>query len=501
MQIVTTPAQARQAIGDNKLAVVLGVEMHELSLDQITTLMQNYGVAHIIPIHLLNNSFGSTAIYSDQFNTENNFLLGGFYRAESDPCLSFRLGVPQELPTNGPLGAINPTNISASYFQGLAYPKSGGERNGSGLSPYGALMLNQLMYAHVLLDVAHMGEKSTKQTLDAAQNSQYPVMYSHGGLRDDDPATCKPQGSVSERSLGNSQALRIASLGGMIGLGTTGLNSTTPVDDFLNAYNSTLAVMAKGNGGVWRGVALGTDTNGLSPLISFDTQPTQYPTTVVATASPPAMVNATGLPRFPKMGNPLSTYNFATDGIANYGMLADFMQAINQRNNSAQAIQALYHSAEDFIEMWELAQNALVINPSSTITVTAGSTSGTVATTAVSGYQEVEPVKVGMQYAQTLQASGGTPPYNWSWNTSTSYPLPANSGLNLSSTGVISGVPTTAGAFTVNVSVTDSGAPAVTSSLSFVVNVEQCGTGTRPLVCGSPGVGVPKCIATAQSCP
>jgi hypothetical protein len=56
---------------------------------------------------------------------------------------------------------------------------------------------------------------------------------------------------------------------------------------------------------------------------------------------------------------------------------------------------------------------------------------------------------VGVTYSQTLQASGGTPPYLW-----TAASLPA--GLTLSSSGTLSGTPTSAGTQTIAVTVTDS---------------------------------------------
>ncbi len=61
---------------------------------------------------------------------------------------------------------------------------------------------------------------------------------------------------------------------------------------------------------------------------------------------------------------------------------------------------------------------------------------------------------VGVAYSATLGASGGTPPYSWAI---TSGALPA--GLTLSSSGAISGTPSTAGSVSFGVQVTDSTTP------------------------------------------
>ena len=69
-------------------------------------------------------------------------------------------------------------------------------------------------------------------------------------------------------------------------------------------------------------------------------------------------------------------------------------------------------------------------------------------------------------YNQSLAAVGGTTPYTWSLLSGT---LP--SGLTLSTSGQISGTPTTVGASNFTVQVTDSGAPAqtATQALSIIV--------------------------------
>jgi len=65
----------------------------------------------------------------------------------------------------------------------------------------------------------------------------------------------------------------------------------------------------------------------------------------------------------------------------------------------------------------------------------------------------------GVNFAATLQASGGTPPYNWTVNSGTFPP-----GLILQSSGAISGNPSTAGLYSFTVKVSDA-VPASTTAL------------------------------------
>ena len=72
----------------------------------------------------------------------------------------------------------------------------------------------------------------------------------------------------------------------------------------------------------------------------------------------------------------------------------------------------------------------------------------------------------GSAYTADLQASGGTPGYAW---TLASGSLP--SGLQLSSAGVVSGIPTTAGSYTMTFAVADSGAPKQSVLLPLLLTV------------------------------
>lgn len=90
---------------------------------------------------------------------------------------------------------------------------------------------------------------------------------------------------------------------------------------------------------------------------------------------------------------------------------------------------------------------------------------------------------VSSSYSQTLQFSGGTLPITWSI---TAGSLPAGLALN-TSTGNISGTPTTAGSNSFTVKAADSTTPTAqtaTANLTITVNSAACGTGSESLLNG-----------------
>ncbi len=99
------------------------------------------------------------------------------------------------------------------------------------------------------------------------------------------------------------------------------------------------------------------------------------------------------------------------------------------------------------------------------ITVMAGALSVQITTTSVPSGQ------VGTAYATTFAATGGTTPYNWSISSGT---LPV--GLTLSSTGTISGIPTTAGNSSFTIKVSDSSSPANPASGNFSIIIAAAGS-------------------------
>ena len=104
---------------------------------------------------------------------------------------------------------------------------------------------------------------------------------------------------------------------------------------------------------------------------------------------------------------------------------------------------------------------------------------------------------VGTSYSQTLSATGGTAPYTWVVSAGT---LPA--GLSLSTGGVISGMPTTAGSSSFTVKVTDSTGATATQSLSITFNNPAISITTTTLANGTVGTAYSQTLsATGGTAP
>lgn len=105
MEIAYTPRQARRIIRENRLAVVLGVEVDGLAMTGLHTphqrhswlnqLYHDHGVRHIFPIHLTDNLFGGAAIYDERFDFANFFVNRKPFDLDPSPAnsLDFRFGL------------------------------------------------------------------------------------------------------------------------------------------------------------------------------------------------------------------------------------------------------------------------------------------------------------------------------------------------------------------------------------------------------------------------
>ncbi len=336
LQVAYTPQEARQIIADDRLAVILGVEVDSLgnwrrledleqlsqgNLDQARELISQeldwlygLGIRQITPVHLTDNAFGGTAIYMRFLEISNRFVTGSGYSVED----GWETGVRYRLDHDGAdvwedteravAGGGKPLSVGRgmnhhtlvdhvpgiqSLGQALQAPEGlSSHANQRGLSPYGHILLEEMMKRGMLIDIDHMSQKALDAALELAELSHYPVLSSHAWFRDlafsadveFGPDQTHHYGTkdvhkvAHEAGKRGDQVERIAKLGGVIAPllnqgDMAGLRRAMPElvgkvphpcagssTSWAQAY---LYVAAKTGG---RGVAMGSDVNGAAGL-------------------------------------------------------------------------------------------------------------------------------------------------------------------------------------------------------------------------------------------
>ena len=333
LQIVYSPEEARQVIGENRLAIVLGVEVDSLGnwrrqedLEQLSggdpdearriigdelDWLYGLGIRQITPIHLTNNAFGGTAIYMRFLETVNMFVTGERWEVEDrwDTGVRYRLDhddedltedVARAVAVMGRKRTINRKSLVdhipgiGGLFEALRAPSlRGGHANVRGLSPFGVILIEELMARGMLIDVDHMSEKSLDAALAMAEAIDYPVMCSHTWFRDllyssdadmddegweDQYGTSDVHKVAHEAGKRGDQVEKIAQLGGIVAPiinqgDLAGLHGCPP------EVVAKLPTVCTGSSSEWaqaylytitktggRGVAIGTDINGAAGL-------------------------------------------------------------------------------------------------------------------------------------------------------------------------------------------------------------------------------------------
>lgn len=113
-----------------------------------------------------------------------------------------------------------------------------------------------------------------------------------------------------------------------------------PMALWVREYAQTVAAMPN------RAVALGTDMNGMAPQVPFTALPVRYPLATDARLMP-------GLRALDKSKVGTREFDLGTDGVAHYGMLADFAQVAARYPEGVKSVPALFRTAEAVIKMWE----------------------------------------------------------------------------------------------------------------------------------------------------
>jgi microsomal dipeptidase-like Zn-dependent dipeptidase len=337
MEIAYTPADLRRIVGEGKLAVVLGVELDAIGNFYLTRprpsadvvrreidRLWDLGVRYIFPVHVIDNAFGGSAIYQELFTVSNYREAGRYFEAQ---CAAPAQWVTR--PWQPGLGLELWAAALVKLGTGLpsipappGCPPGVGHVNPRGMTELGRVAMIHAMSKGMLIDVDHMSDRTLECALRLAEAvpGGYPLISGHTGVRSEGGR------NVGENMRHPEQLRRIRDLGGIFGLGT---EATTP-EEFVSNYRIARTIMGTGR------VAIGSDANGLVKL-----------------PRPPMRFYFRYDDWFPQPSTGRKTWDYHLDGVAHYGMFADFLRAVQAVDPEVHS--SLMSSAEMFAQTWEKA--------------------------------------------------------------------------------------------------------------------------------------------------
>ncbi len=327
-EIALSPAHARNIINSGRLAMVLSIETSRLfgtkdwrtELDRFHAL----GVRSLQPVHQLDNRFGGAALHNPIFQaaqfTENCHI-------------DFDCGVTTKDFTLG--------------FD-VARDAAGNCRNVKGLTAEGKALVQAMMQKGMLIDIAHLSERSIQDTYAVAQaNTYYPLYVSHGHFRE----VMNPKVADDEKTTPAWVVRYVRQTGGMFGLRTAhdetrAYTKSGIANNCQGSSRSVAQAYEFGRQGLKVPMAFGADFNGFIQ----QTRPRFGPH---GACSAGFQAEADAQAREQVLYGPgrLGTA-FDEQGLAHVGLLPDLLRDV--RNLGANTA-PLESSAETFIRMWERA--------------------------------------------------------------------------------------------------------------------------------------------------
>ena len=364
-RIVKTPQEARRVINDGKLAVIAGLEFANIfnctvrftplgenrgctkeSIDKQIDEVWDLGVREIFPYHDINSALGGTGLFSDILNIVGFVGTSGFWKTYDCPdggegdTYFFDAGAKIAITPPG-LGNDPLTSTLMGLTKGLLplYPSDRRQCNARGMTDLGEYVMERLMAKGFVIDIDHaeLSIKTKMLEITNAQTPKYPLISAHGA-----------HGGLSVK-----QAKDLLAGGGLIyPMKPNGKGHV----DFLNKLKP---IWPADRGPIPLGY--GMDANGIADRAGprgAGSKPVQYPFTLFQGEDwgsqfdgiAPIQVN---LQTQPESGK---TWPIDEVGTAHYGMMADYVEEVRLEGGK-EAIDALYRSAEAYIQMWEQTVN------------------------------------------------------------------------------------------------------------------------------------------------
>ena len=382
VEIAKSAADLRRIVGQDKLAIVPGIELDHLggfgnntpdpTPDQMRAEIRRLygkGVRYVLPVHAANNSLGGTALYESMFLFANLFQTGSQIDAV---CSIPSENIGKRLNTGDLDWVFAITNALGVQRFPNNCPVGVGFKNARGLQPLGKVAIDEMMTLGIMLDLDHAGQKTTVEMVDYTSSSSptgsallrkvgldYPLVTGHNGPR---PNVASKD--TSERSLPEASYTTLAGRGSISGVGSDSAEAGHWIE-------SARAVMKLG-----MPIAFGSDVNGMANLPrppwanAPDTEPTSPAPPFAckranasgSTAqcieylnddgSKPAGSSATF--KRAKSVNGSRTWDYNTEGVAHFGLFPDFLLDVERRGGT-DVVSAMYDGAEKLAQSWAKA--------------------------------------------------------------------------------------------------------------------------------------------------
>ncbi|NRD44241.1 membrane dipeptidase [Corallococcus exiguus] len=323
-EIALSPAHARQIIAQGKLAMVLSIESSKLfgTKDWRAELNRVYslGVRSLQPVHQLDNRFGGAAPHNAIFQVAQ-FL---------ENC---------HIDTD--------CGLTGNGFT-LGFDVDANCKNTKGLTADGKALVQEMMSKGMLIDMAHMSEKSVQDAYALSQGqTYYPLFISHGHFRE----VMNPDLASNEKTTPSWVVRYVRQTGGMFGLRTahdeTRNYNRTPVANNCQGSTRSLAQAYEfGRQGLKVNMGFGADLNGFIQ----QTRP-RFGDFGACSAGFHAEADAQEEQQRVSGPPPLGT-DFDVYGLAHVGLLPDVVKDLKQLGVNTTGLEG---SSENFIRMWERA--------------------------------------------------------------------------------------------------------------------------------------------------
>lgn len=365
-RIVTSPSEAREVINEGKLAVLLGIEISnvfncfltpregfpvcdEEHVRQQLDYYHDLGVRAVFPVHKYDNAFTAGDGHRGIIEL-GNFINSGYYSNLVEDCPDIPIGYDHgpitfaglnrprdEYQSEPPVDTSNFADDPLGTLMPIIEDLSGGGLEGeycqnAGLTPLGEFLIRELMSRGMIIEIAHLPRRSLVRAMEIFDETDYPPASTHG----------------------NAVSGRVYRTGGISNSGF-GRCADPDVPGALSAgYNDRIQLIIENGGYPAEGFSF--DYNGFahgprprfgedSPCSAPQSNPVEYPFTSYA-----GDVTFTE----PHLGN--RTVDFNTEGMIHFGLLPELIEEARLDGMSEENLEALFHSAEAYIRMWELAE-------------------------------------------------------------------------------------------------------------------------------------------------